>query len=215
MEMAKLNTLAGVLLIIVGPVLAAASFLAVGEAQSWDVADAFATDSMRPVRQIGMLLSVMGLAALVVSVPVVVAQVHGTRGFGLALGGWVGFAGGTVLFMMVLGLTAIAMPALGKLAVSDAVSPQLVTDGFVRQPAIMVAFLGGNVLFLSWVPIGIGLARSGLFPKWLGWLVASAAIIAWLGFLHVPGIEEYAGPLWPLALALIGVHLLRIRRAVS
>ena len=94
-------------------------------------------------------------------------------------------------------------------------SPQLVADSFVRQPAIMAAFVGGNVLFLSWVPIGIGLGRSGLFPVWLSWLVALTAITAWLDFLHVPGIEEYAGPLWPLAIALIGVHLLRIRKRAA
>lgn len=115
---------------------------------------------------------------------------------------------------MVLGLAAIAMPALGELALSKAVSPQQVVDGFVRQPAIIAAFLGGNVMFLSWVPIGVGLGRSGRFPRWLGWLTAVTAITAWLGFLHVPGIEEYAGPLWPLAITLTGVHLLRgARRA--
>lgn len=212
-DMARHQSLAAGLLIFAGVVLAVASVMAVGEAQSWDVANAFAADSMETVRRIGMLLSVVGLAALVVSVPAVVVRVYGTPGFGLVAGGWAGFAGGTVLFSMAFGLAAIAMPALGELAVSGAVSPQQVADGFIRQPLIVLAFLGGNVAFLAWVPIGVGLGRSRLFPGWLGWLVAGTGITAWLGFLHVPGFERYAAPLWPLAIALIGVHLLRRREA--
>ena len=202
-------SIAGGLLMIAGVVLAVASILAAGDAQSWDVANAFAAESMATTRRIGMLLSVSGLAALVIATPVVVARVYGTPGFGLVAGGWVGFAGGTVLFAMAFGLAAIAMPALGELAVSGAVSPQRVADRFIRQPPIILAFLGGNITFLSWVPIGIGLGRSGLFPRWLSWLVAVTGITAWLGFLHVPVIDRYVNPLWPLAVALVGGHLMR------
>jgi hypothetical protein len=93
------------------------------------------------------------------------------------------------------------------------VSPQQVADRFVRQPAIMVAFIGANVLFLSWVLIGMGLRLSGRFPKWLGWFVAIAATLSWLSFLHVPGIEGTMRTFWPLSIALTGVHLLRNRKA--
>jgi hypothetical protein len=207
--MGRSQSVAGGLLVTAGVVLAVASVLAVGEAQGWDVAAAFAAESMETSRRIGMLLSMVGLATLMVAVPAIVARVYDTPGFWLVAGGWAGFAAGTVLFSMAVGLAAIAIPALGELAVSGAVSPQQVADGFIRQPPLTLAFLGANVSFLSWVPIGIGMRRSGLFPVWLSWLVAATGITAWLGFLHVPGFEKYAAPLWPLAIGLIGVHLQR------
>ncbi|HSJ65397.1 MAG TPA: hypothetical protein VK922_16005 [Gemmatimonadaceae bacterium] len=209
----RLALTAGLVLVAGALLLGAGGYLATGEANSWDAADAFAADSARAIRRAGMLLSVLGVAALVVSLPVLVARLHGTRGFPWALGGWVGFAAGSVLFAMVLGLTAIALPALGELAALGAVSPQEVADRFVRQPALIVAFIGANVLFMSWVFIGVGLHVSGRFPKWLGWFVAIAATLSWLGFLHVPGIEGTARPFWPLSIALTGVYLLRQRNA--
>jgi hypothetical protein len=200
------------MVLVVGALLlGVGGYLATGEANSWDAADAFAADSVRSIRRVGMLLSVMGVAALVVSLPALIARLYGTPGFHWAVTGWAGFAAGGVLFAMVLGLTAIAMPALGELAVRGAVSPQQVADRFVRQPAIMVAFIGANVLFLSWVLIGTGLRLSGRFPGWLGWFVAIAATLSWLSFLHVPGIEGTARPLWPLSIALTGFYLLRNR----
>jgi hypothetical protein len=202
------------MVLVVGALLlGVGGYLATGEANSWDAADAFAADSMQSIRRAGMLLSIMGVAALIVSLPVLVARLYGTPGFRWAVSGWVGFAAGSVLFAMVLGLTAIAMPALGELAVRRAVSPQQVADRFVRQPAIMVAFIGANVLFLSWVLIGVGLRLSGRFPRWLGWFVAIAATLSWLSFLHVPGIEGRTRPFWPLSIALTGFHLLRDRKA--
>jgi hypothetical protein len=215
METAHLEKLAGLVLVVGALLMAVGGYFATGEANSWEAADAFAADSIRSVRRLGMLLSAMSVAALVVSIPVLVARLYGTPGFHWAAIGWVGFAAGSVLFMMVLGLTAIAMPALGELAGRNAVSPQEVADGFVRQPAIIVAFLGANVFFLSWVLIGIGLIRSGRFPNWLGWLAVIGATLSWLGFLHVPGIEGITRPVWPLAIALIGVYLLRNRKVAT
>lgn len=213
MDTDRLEPVAGMVLVVGALLLGAGGYLAAGEANSWDAAEAFAADSVRSIRRVGMLLSVMGVAALIVSLPVLIARVYGTPGFKWAVSGWVGFAAGSVLFAMVLGLTAIAMPALGELAARRAVSPQQVADRFVRQPAIMVAFIGANVLFLSWVLIGMGLRLSGRFPEWLGWFVAIAATLSWLGFLHVPGIEGTMRPFWPLSIALTGVHLLRSRQA--
>lgn len=67
--------------------LATAGFLAVGESRSWDVAEAFAVNSVQPIRHLGMLLSACGLAALVMSLPVVVARLSGTPGFRWAVAG--------------------------------------------------------------------------------------------------------------------------------
>jgi hypothetical protein len=205
----RVEVVAGIILLLAGPALAVASFLAVGEARSWQVADAFARESLEPLRQVGMLLSVVGLAAVVMSVPALAVRVYGTSGFLWVLAGWAAFAFGTSLFMMALGLTAIALPALGELASSQETSAQVVVDAFLRQPPILAAFLGGNLLFLSWVPIGIGLGRSCRFPRWLGPATVATAAAGWLGFLHVPGIEVLAGPVWPLGIATIGGCLVR------
>lgn len=213
MDTDRLELLAGMVLVVGALLLGVGGYLATGEANSWDAAEAFAADSVRSIRRVGMLLSVMGVAALIVSLPVLIARLYGTPGFKWAMSGWIGFAAGSVLFAMVLGLTAIAMPALGELAARRAVSPQQVADRFVRQPAIMVAFIGANVFFLSWVFIGLGVRLSGRFPKWLGGFVAIAATLSWLSFLHVPGIEGTTRPFWPLSIALTGVYLLRNRKA--
>lgn len=209
MDVARLDAWAGGAIVIAGLFLTIASLTSVGEAQSWDVADAFAADSTRGIRRLGMLLGALGLATLVAATPVLVARVAGSQGFAWVVPGWVGFAAGAILFSMVLGITAIVMPALGELAQSGAVSPQQVADRMIRQTPIVASFLGGNLTFLSWVAIGVGLSRSGVFPAWLGWCVAGGAIAAWLSFLHVPVFQRYGAPLWPIAVALVGYHVLR------
>jgi hypothetical protein len=110
-----------------------------------------------------------------------------------------------------VGVTAIVMPALGELARSDGVSPQQVADHVIRQAPLVVAFLGGNLMFLSWIPIGVAVTHSAIFPSWLGWLVAASAAAAWLGFLHVPVFQRLASPLWPLAILLLGLFIVKAR----
>jgi hypothetical protein len=211
--MDRLEALGAWGLIIAGLTLAVASVTSIGSAQSWDVADAFAADSMRGVRRAGMLLGAIGLAGLVAAAPVLILVTGDSAGASWIVGGWVTFAVGVTLFSMALGLAAIAMPALGELARTGDVSPQLVANQLTRQAPIMAAFLGGNLTFLSWAAIGFGLARSSQFPVWLGWVVAFAAVAGWLGFLHVPVFQRWGGPLWPLAVVLVGIVVLRLSRA--
>ena len=208
-DLAHLETLAGVALILGGLLMAVASLTSVGAARSWDVADAFAAESTRALHRAGMLAGVLGLAVVLAASPTLVARTVGTPPLKWIAAGWIGFAVGTTLFAMALGLAAIMMPALGELARTGAVSPQQVADELTRQPAILAAFLGGNLAFLSWLPIGVGLARTPGLPPWLGWIVALTALIAWLSFLHVPPFERVGSPLWPVALALLGVFVLR------
>ncbi|HEY5565305.1 MAG TPA: hypothetical protein VIL33_06915, partial [Rhodothermia bacterium] len=98
--MQLLSVIAGAALILIGVMLVVGSFAAVGEAQSWDRADAFAEESRQPAHRVGMLLAVVGLAALVAALPMVVARLHGTPGFALASVGWFIFAFSTALFFM-------------------------------------------------------------------------------------------------------------------
>jgi hypothetical protein len=210
LDWTRLDAWAGSAILLAGLILTIASLTSVGEAQSWDVADAFAADSTRGVRRVGMLLAAVGLAALVAVTPILVARVAGSEGFAWVAAGWVGFAGGAVLFAMALGVTAIVMPSLGELARTGAISPQEVADQMTRQSPIVAAFLGGNLTFLSWVVIGVGLARSGLFPPWLGWFVGGAALATWLGFLHAPVFQRFGAPLWPVAVLVLGYHVLRL-----
>lgn len=209
MKVGRLETLAGWVFILAGLTLAVASVIAVGQARSWNAADAFAADSIRPVRRLGMLLSVFALALLVAATPALAVRTYRSAGFTWTVVGWIGFSIGAALFFMALGLTSIAMPALGELARTGAVAPQQVADRLTHQAPILAAFLGGNLTFLSWVPIGIGLARSGAFPDWLGWVVAGMAVIAWLGFLHVPVVERIGAPCWPITLVVLGLFLVR------
>lgn len=201
---------AAVGLVIAGLLLAVASLISIGPAQRWDVADAFAADSARPIRRLGMLLGIVGLALAITASPSLVARAAGTPGDRWVLGGWLGFAFGGTLFAMVLGIAAIAMPALGTLARDGGASPQLVATQFTREPAIIAGFLGGNLMYLAWIPLGIGLARTGVVPAWSGWTVAGAAVVGWLHFLHVPVVQRVGGPVWPLAIALVGGTLLRL-----
>ena len=210
MNTARLEALAGTALIAGGVALAVASLIAAGSARSWSVADAFAAESLLTSRRLGMLLGAVGLATVVAATPILVVRAAGTGGFRWIATGWVGFAFGATLFAMALGLAAIAMPALGELAESGAVSPQQVADRLIRQAPIVAAFLGGNLMFLSWVALGVGLARVPAFPPWLGWAVAVGALAGWLSFLHVPVLDRVAGPLWPIAIVLVGAHVLRL-----
>jgi hypothetical protein len=210
MSTARLEVLAGAALIAGGVALAVASLTAVGSARSWSVADAFAAESLLPSRRLGILLGAIGLATVVAATPILVVRAAGTGGFGWMVSGWVGFAFGTTLFGMAVGLAAIVMPALGELAETGAVSPQQVADRLIRQAPIFAAFVGGNLMYLSWVGLGVGLARVPAFPSWLGWGVGVAAVAGWLSFLHVPVLERVAGPLWPIAIALVGAHVLRL-----
>lgn len=207
-ETTRIEAMAGWVFLLAGILLTVGSVLAVGEAQSWDVADAFAAESVRPVRRIGMLLGALGLAALVVATPGLLARVSGTPGSSWVAAAWAGFAAGTVLFAMALGLAAILMPALGELAETGAVSPQEVVDRLTHQGPLVAAFLGGNVVYLSWLAMGVGIVRSGMFPPWLGWAVAISATAAWLGFLHVPMFQRVGAAAWSLAVAVVGVFLL-------
>lgn len=206
--MQRLTVTAGVVLIATGAILFVASFIAIGKAQTWDDAYNFARESRLPLHRTGMLIGVCGLAALISIMPVMVAKTFNTPGFNLTLTGWIGFAFCTGLFLIVLGLTNIALPALGELAIQGTVSPQHVVDHFVRQPAIIAGFLGGNGQYLFWLILGTGLARSGVFMPWLGWVMVAGAIGGWSSFLHVPVIKHFGSQLWSLSVILLGVHLL-------
>ena len=200
--------LAGIGLILGGTLLTIASFTAMGSAQSWDMADAMAADSIRPVRRMGMLLGALGVALTVAATPILITNAFGTGGYIWILMGWIAFALGAILFVMVFGVVAIVMPALGELAQSSDISPQQLADQFTRQSSIFAAFIGGNMMFLSWIPLGVGLTRTALFPDWAGWFVAVAAVAAWLNFLHVPVFQQYAGPFWPVSILLLGILIL-------
>ncbi len=210
--MHRLTTAAGAALIAIGVILLIGSVTALGTAHGWSQADTFAAESRQPVHRVGMLLGAIGLAALLAVTPALVARLHGTPGFGTAVAGWLGLAVGAGVFLMVLGLTNIALPALGDLA-ARGVDPQLVVDQFVRQPAIVLAFLGANAMYLSWIVLGVAVSQSGIFPSWLGWSVMAGAAAGWLSFLHVPGLQQIGGPLWALSLVLLGIQLLHLRGA--
>ncbi len=205
----SLARLAAIGLVVGGLLLAVSSVISIGPAQRWDVADAFAADSARPIRRVGMLLGAVGLALTIAASPALVARAADTAGHRWVVSGWAGFAVGGILFAMVLGIAAIAMPALGELAKAGSVSPQTVATQFTRERTIIAGFLGGNAMYLAWIPLGIGLARAGVIPVWTGWTVAGAAVVGWLHFLHVPVVQAYGGPVWPLAIALLGGALLR------
>lgn len=211
MDATRMELSAGILLMVAGSLMAVASVTSIGEAQSWNVADAFAADSVRGIRRVGMLLSAVSLGLLVVATPILLDLLRQTPGRTWMIVGWVGFAFGAFLFALAVGVTAIVMPALGELAQSGAISPQQVADRMTRQMPLAAAFLGGNLMFLSWVPMGVGLTHSATFPTWLGWLVAGSAVASWLGFLHVPLFQRLAGPLWPLAIVLVGLFIVRAR----
>jgi hypothetical protein len=205
--MKEISVPAGVSLILIGVILFIASLTSVGEARSWDRADHFAEESRQTSRKTGMLLGVIGLGALVAISPVVVARVYGSAGFSFAVAGWLGFALGTCLFLMVLGLTNIALPALGNLAARGELSPQQIVDEFVKQPAIVIAFLGGNILFLSWIVLGIALIRSQMFSSWIAWIIMAGAAGGWLGFLHISIFQQIGGSMWPASLICLGVYM--------
>lgn len=211
MEATRVELWAGILLMVAGGLLALASVTSIGEAQSWNVADAFAADSVRRVRRAGMLLAAVGLGLLVVATPILLTLLRHTPGHPWMIVGWVGFALGAMLFTLAVGVTAIVMPALGELARSDGVSPQQVADHMIQQAPLAVAFLGGNLMFLSWIPIGVAVTHSPILPSWLGWLVAASAVAAWLAFLHVPVFQRLASPLWPLAILLLGLFIVKAR----
>lgn len=210
MNTARLEVLAGAALTAGGIALVVASLIAAGSARSWSVADAFAADSLLTSRRLGMLLGVVGLAVVVAATPSLVVRAVGTDAFEWMAVGWAGIAVGTTLFAMALGLAAILMPALGELAATGAVSPQQIADRLIRQTPIVAAFLGGNLMYLSWLVLGVGLARVPAFPQWLGWAMAVGALAGWLSFLHVPVLERVGGALWSMAITLVGAHALRL-----
>lgn len=196
-------------MILAGLFLTIASFTASGEAQHWNEADSMAIDSQKPVRKVGMIFSVVGLALLVASTPALAVKIYGYSGFNLVLIGWLVFSISVCFFLLILGIINIAMPAFGDYIVQNDISIQKIVDGFIKQPSILLAFIGGNLLFLSWIPIGFGIIKSGLFPGWLGWVIAGSGITAWCRFLHVPVFQEYAGPIWPVSIFLLGIYLCR------
>jgi hypothetical protein len=207
--MHSLFSYSGAIMIFAGLMLTLASFMAVGKAQRWHEADNMAIESRKWVRKAGMIMSVVGLAFLVTVTPSLAAKIYGMPGYQLILIGWLVFSVCVCFFMMVLGILNITMPAFGEYMIEHDSSIQHFVNGFNKQPAIILAFIGGNLLFLSWVPIGIGIIKSGMFPGWLGWVIAGSGISAWLKFLHVPVFQEYAGPVWPVSIILLGIYLIR------
>ena len=208
--MQQLSIYSGVAIIFIGILLVVASFISIGKVQTWDKAEALSLDSRRPVRRIGMLIAAIGLAALISALPTAVATVFHTPGFNTAVIGWVLFSFSVILFFMVMGLTNIVLPALGDLAVQDQVSPQKIVDVFTKQPAIIAAFLGGNLMYISWGILGYGLLRSGIFMPWLGWTMIVCGLTGWLSFLHVPIFQQFGFPLWPASVIALGVGLVRL-----
>lgn len=211
MNRRRMLALGGTGLVLAGLMMAAASVLLIGDTQPLTQARSFAAASLEGPRRLAMLLAVLGMATLAAATPILVSLTRDKAAQMLVAFGWAAFGVGTVLFATIVGVIAIALPALGELARTGAVSPQAVVDQVVRQPLMAPAFLGGNLTYLAWIPIGLGLRRARALPGWLGPVLATAAVVGWLGFLHVPVLDGPGAPVWPLSLALTGVFVLRAR----
>ena len=195
---------AGSALVLIGIALLIASFISVGKVQTWDRANDFALESREPSHRLGMIMGILALAALVTVLPVAVARTFHSPGFYFTATGWVLFSFSVVAFSMVFGLTSIALPGLGNLSLKGEVVPQKIIDEFIRQPGIYIAFFGGNLMYIAWALLGVGIIRSEVFMLWLGLFIIIGGISGWLGFLHVPGFQIFGGKLWSASVILLG-----------
>lgn len=205
--MKSLYITAGSALLLIGIALLIASFISVGKIQTWDRANDFALESREPTHRLGMIMGIVALAALVTVLPVAVARTFHSPGFYLTATSWVLFSFSVVAFSMVFGLTSIALPGLGNLFLKGEVVPQKIIDEFIRQPGIYIAFLGGNLMYIAWALLGVGLIKSEDFTMWLCLFIIIGGISGWLGFLHVPVFQIFGGKIWSASVIGLGGFL--------
>lgn len=102
----------------------------------------------------------------------------------MAAAGAVASVAANTLNTAVFGVAAFAQPALGRAFLSGQESAQDLYSMIYAAPLFGTAILGLLLQIVGGVFLGIGIASSGRFPRWAGWLYAAMTTALSLSLLY-------------------------------
>lgn len=170
---------------------------------------AFATGANSTAYRVAMTLTSIGIAFMVLGVFALYVRLAQTAQERLAFVGLVMTVGLVLVFLPITGFALYVVPAVGSLV--DQGRPEMldVMDQTFKEPAAVIAFLGGMLWQVGGVLLGIAIWRSGVLWKWGGLLLVVSALVGIPAFLDQKALQLVGSLLTGIALPVVGISLWR------
>lgn len=206
----------GALLILSGLLFLSTPFFVVGTITPPDegqvITETSAVNANSLEWRLGMALSFVALAALVLGLFALYAHLAGTRMERWALSGLIITVGSLFVYLPLLGVMAFVLPAVGGLIEGGSTDAIVVLDQTWKTPFIILPFLGGLLWNVGVALMGFTVWRSATPSKWGGIALVIAGILGIPAFLDVVAIQYIAPVVLAIGLMTIGVALWRTGR---
>lgn len=156
-------------------------------------------------------LAVYAITPVILGMFALYAALARSPGRGWAIAGLVVTVIGACFLLPGTGYAAFVMPSAGVLISQGHEQDVLrLLDQVFKEPGWIPVFLGGIVFYLGLAVIGVAVWRSSRLPRWMGALLAAAAVVGLPGFLDVTLLQLVGTPVFCAALLALASGLWRL-----
>jgi uncharacterized protein DUF4386 len=159
-------------------------------------------------------LGVYAITPLILGMFALYAALASAAARGWAPAGLVLTVAGACFLLPGTGYAAFVMPAAGAVIGQGHEQDVLrLLDQVFKEPGWIPVFLGGIVYYVGLFVMGVAVWRSGRLPRWMGALLAAAALAGLPGFLDVTLFQLIGAALFAPALLALAAGLWRLAAA--
>lgn len=170
----------------------------------------FATGANSFGWRLGMALTGLSLALLMLGTPALYARLSRTKQEKFAFAGMVATIVFAALMLPVTGFAAYVVPAIGKLVTQGHEEMIKVMDQTFKEPFLVIPFFGGILWHIGSVLLGIAIWRSKALWAWSGLLYIAYGVLGVPAFLDVKVLQIIAPLVGGAGQAAVGVSLWRV-----
>jgi hypothetical protein len=163
--------------------------------------------------RLGMALTGLSLALLMLGTPALYAHLSRTKQEKLAFAGTVTTIGFAALMLPVTGFAAYVVPAIGKLVAQGHEEMIQVMDQTFKEPFMVIPFFGGILWHMGNVLLGIAIWRSKALWSWGGLLYITYGVLGIPAFLDVKVLQIVVPLVGGAGQVAVGFSLWRVTAA--
>jgi hypothetical protein len=173
----------------------------------------FATSANSFGWRLGMALTGLSLALLMLGTPALYAHLSRTKQEKLAFAGMVTTIVFAALMLPVTGFAAYVVPAIGKLVAQGHEEMIKVMDQTFKEPFLVIPFFGGILWHIGNILLGVAIWRSKALWSWGGLFYITYGALGIPAFLDVKVLQIVAPLVGGSAQAGVGFSLWRVTAA--
>lgn len=151
----------------------------------------FAQGANSPSWRLGMALSAISMAFLLLGMIAAYAYLARTRAEGWALAGLIMTVGFVTLMLPVTGFAAYVVPAVGRMVEQGQTEFIQIMDQTFKEPYLVIPFFAGILWNVGMILIGIAVVRSGTLPVWVGVLYMIYGVLGIPAFLDITLLQRF------------------------